>query len=110
MKIYRVTVTRRNTGKIEFRKIYTKASSVHSCKAYWGSRVSRPAYEFLYNVTVETAYVTDWVQMNPATERMEAELDKFGAAVTAEQLRHTMLRLQAEYDTRVAQEARVAVA
>lgn len=102
MKLYRVTVTRHSTGKVEFRRIYSRISSVYSCRAYWSNRYSRPSYERLYDVVVQTAFVTDWVDMSDSIERVEKQLDQLGGTVTADQLRQTMLRLQAEYDARVA--------
>lgn len=101
MKLYRVTVRRRSDGSLHHQSIYTKASSVHSAKGYWASRYTRATYEGLYDVSVETAFVTSWTDLDPNLERIEAAIEAM-PKLTDEQALELVNRLNANLATKIA--------
>ena len=72
--MYRVTIRLRSNGNLVKRMVFTKASSMHSCRGYWASKISRPTYESIYLVDVETAFVTSWAALDPNLEKVEAAI------------------------------------
>ena len=76
MKLYRVTVRYKKDNSIKFHRVYAKASSVHSCVGYWRSRYTRPTYETVYDVTVETAFVNNWTPLDPNLEKIEKAIEE----------------------------------
>lgn len=80
MKLYRVVIKFAGTETIKAIKVTTSRTSAAAIKGYWGSRMSRPSYTYLYNVEVETLYATGWQPLNPEIEKIEGLITKLHAA------------------------------
>jgi uncharacterized membrane protein len=99
VKLYRVTVTDKKTGETVLQRVFTKAHSMHSCKGYWQNRGWRVGG--VYNVTVETAYVTDWMPFDYNVESIERSIQHLQDLDVA-QTEALIERLSAQLATRAA--------
>lgn len=102
MKLYRVTVRRRSDGTIFKQKVFTSRGSMHSFKGYWGSRGNwNSSWEKMYEVTVETAFVTSWAAIDPNLEKIEAAISNM-SALSEDDLSALIERLGANLAAKVA--------